>query len=398
MSDWGVTDKGFRRKAYHDIIASMEGKARDLFGAEIDLSSASPLALFLRVIAFALSLLWAVAERVYYAGYVDTAIGQSLDYAVKYAGIARRPASPARRMLLFDGDPGIVIPEGFLVETEDSTVRFATLEKVTIGSEGTAQVLAEAETPGVLGNLAPGTLTVITNPMPGVASVINIESEGNVDGLNRETDRELRERYYLSLSLGGASTIDAILASVLEVPGVRTARVFHNPLIETDAEGRPPKSVEVVVLGGAEMDVAQAIHQTIAAGIQPYGEIEVVVKDAGGQDQTIRFSRAEVVDIYVSVTVTTDALYPLDGDEQVQDAIIRYVGGIDNQGAPHSGLGLGQDVVWTALIQVARSVPGVQDVAITVGTAPNPTGTVNLGIGDRQVAETTPDKVVVTRA
>ena len=90
--------------------------------------------------------------------------------------------------------------------------------------------------------------------------------------------------------------------------------------------------------------------------------------------------------------VTTDALHPLDGDEQVQDAIIRYVGGIDNEG-PHNG-GPWQDVVWTALIQAARSVPGVQDVAITVGTAPNPTRTVNLGIGDRQVAETTPDKVV----
>ena len=227
MSDWGVTDKGFRRKAYHDIIASMEGKARDLFGAEIDLSSASPWPCSCGSSPSPCPFCGPWPSGSTMPAMWIRLSGQSLDYAVKYAGIARRPASPARRMLLFDGDPGIVIPEGFLVETEDGTVRFATLEEVTIGSEGTAQVLAEAETPGVLGNLAPGTLTVITNPMPGVASVTNIESEGNVDGLNRETDRELRERYYLSLSLGGASTIDAILASVLEVPGVRTARVFH---------------------------------------------------------------------------------------------------------------------------------------------------------------------------
>ena len=398
MSDWGVTDRGFRRKAYYDIIASMEQKAKDLFGADIDLSSASPLALFLRVVAFGLSLLWAVAEKVYYSAFVGTSTGQSLDYAVKYAGIARRSATPARRVLQFTGDPDVVVPAGFLVETEDGTVRFVTTDDATIGTEGTAQILAEAETPGVIGNLAPGTITVITNPLPGLSAVTNIESGDNVDGLNRETDRELRERYFLSLSAGGASTIDAILASVLEVPGVRTARVFHNPLIETDAEGRPPKSVEVVTLGGAEQDIAQAIHQTIAAGIQPYGQIEVVVKDAGGQEQTIRFSRAEVIDIHVNATVTTNTLYPLDGDSKVQDAIVAYIGGMDNHGEPHNGLGLGQDVIWTALIEAARSVPGVQDVSIAVGTAPDPVGISNIPIGDRQVAEGAPTRVVVSHA
>ena len=397
MAEWGVTDRGFRRKTYSDIIADMEAKAKDLFGPKIDLSSASPLALFLRVVAFAVSLLWQVAERVYGSAYIDTATGQSLDYAVKYAGISRRLPSHARRLVRFAGDPGVTIPQGFLVETEQG-IRFATMEVRTIDETGRAEVLAEAVEPGMSGNVAPGQITRITNPIPGVSAVTNLDHPRNVDGLDRETDRELRERYYQSLAAGGASTLDSLRASVLAVPGVRTARVFHNPTMEVDEEGRPPKSVEVVALGGADEDIAYAIHRTIAAGIQPYGEIEVVVKDAGGQDQTIRFSRAEVVDIYVSVTVTTGALYPLDGDEQVQDAIIRYVGGIDNQGASHNGLGLGQDVVWTALIQVARSVPGVQDVAITVGTAPNPTGTVNLGIGDRQVAETTPDKVVVSRA
>src|SRR5690606_34906413 len=124
----------------------MERKAQDLLGADIDLSSASPLALFLRVIAFGISLIWMVAERVYYAAFVDTATGQSLDYAVKYAGIARRPASPARRMLVFTGDPGVTIPQGFLVETEQG-VRFATTEARAIEASGQVEVLAEAVVP-----------------------------------------------------------------------------------------------------------------------------------------------------------------------------------------------------------------------------------------------------------
>src|SRR5690625_5341615 len=80
MAEWGVTDRGFRRMGYHDIAANMEAKAQDLFGATVDLSSRSPLAVFLRLVAFVLSLLWAVAERVYNSAFVDLASWQSLDY------------------------------------------------------------------------------------------------------------------------------------------------------------------------------------------------------------------------------------------------------------------------------------------------------------------------------
>lgn len=398
MATWGVTERGFKRKTYSEIISTMEGRAQDLFGPQVDLSSASPLALFMRVVAFAMSLLWMVAERVYGSAYIDTATGQSLDYAVKYAGISRRPPSPARRMARFTGDPGVTIPRGFLIETEDGDVRFATVLAVTIGPGGAIDVLTQAETPGIVGNVAPGQLDTITNPVPGIAEVKNVESESNVDGLNRETDRELRERYYLSLSRGGASTVDSIRASVLEVPGVRAAQVFQNPTMDTDSDGRPPKSVEAVVLGGADEDIAGAVHRTIAAGIEPYGGVQVVVEDAGGQEQIVRFNRAQIVDVYVDVELTPSATYPTGGDDLIRDAIIAYVGGTDGQGQVLSGVGMGADVIWTAVIQAARSVTGVIDVDVTMGTAPDPTGRSNIDVSIREVAETDPGKVVIRHA
>jgi len=398
VTDWGVTQFGFRRKTYADIIAEMESKAKNLLGVNIDLSSASPLALFLRVVAFGLSLLWAVAEKVYCSGFVDLAVGQSLDYVVKYAGIARRSATAARRMVRFTGDPGVVIPAGFLIGTDDLSIRFSTVQEVAIAESGQVEVTAYAVEAGAKSNVSTGQLNRVINPIAGIDAVTNIDHPRNVDGLDRETDRELRERYYQSLAAGGASTLDSLRASVLAVPGVRTARVFHNPTMEVDEEGRPPKSVEIVTLGGADEDIAYAIHRTIAAGIQPYGTVEVPVRDVGGQEQLIRFSRAEVVPIYVRVQVVKNTLYPLDGDDQVRNAVIRYIGGTDTQGQPHNGLGLGADVIWTAVIEAARSVPGVHDLDVTIGTAPNPTGRANIPISDRQVAEATPATVVVTSA
>src|SRR5690606_21853443 len=187
----------------------------------------------------------------------------------------------------------VTIPQGFLVETE-AGVRFATLEVRTIDETGKAEVLAEAVVPGISGNVAPGQITRITNPMPGVSGVTNVDHPRNVDGLNRETDRELRTRYYLSLARGGASTLGSILVCVLAVPGVRTVSVFHKPTVQVDEEGRPAKFFDVVTLGGAAEDIAYAIHRTIAAGMQPYGTVEVPVRDAGGQEQIVRFSPTEV--------------------------------------------------------------------------------------------------------
>ncbi|NMB13052.1 MAG: hypothetical protein GX977_12320 [Firmicutes bacterium] len=398
MMDWGVTDKGFRRKTYQDIINSMELKAQDLFGPDIDLSSASPLAIFLRVIAFSLSLVWAMAEKVYYSAFVGTSTGQSLDYAVKYAGVSRRPASHAIRTLEFTGDPGTVIPKGFLVETPDGAPRYATVNSVAIGSTGKAVVLAQSIGTGKSVNVSDGSLTIAVNPIPGISEIRNIKTSDDVDALDRETDRELRERYYLSLAKGGAGTRNAILAAVLEVPGVRTAIVFSNTSMEVDAEGRPPKSVEVVTLGGATEDIAKAIHDTLSGGIEPFGDVEITVKDASGHDQIIRFSRAETVDIYVTVEVTASHLYPVNGDELVREAVISYIGGIGPTGVDHDGLALGQSVIWTALIQAVRTVPGVEDVKVYLGTTSNPSASDNIPLSGRQVAVTSTDKVVVNSA
>jgi len=396
VTDWGVTQFGFRRKTYADIIAEMESKAKNLLGVNIDLSSASPLALFLRVVAFGLSLLWAVAEKVYCSGFVDLAVGQSLDYAVKYAGISRRAATAAKRMLKVTGDPGTVIPEGFLVGAEDQTIRFATIEAVTIPESGEIEVLAQAVTPGTASNVAAGLLTRIINPIAGVGSATNIDHDDNENGVDRETDWELRERYYLGLSGGGASTLDSIRAAVLSVPGVRAALVRHNTSMGA-VDGMPPKSVGVVVLGGVDEDIAKAIHRTIAAGIEPYGDVEVPVEDVGGEMQLIRFSRAQPVTIYVVANIQTTAAFPADGEAQIKDAIIRYIGGVDSHGEVHMGLGLREDVVWTAVIAAVRSVPGVWDAEVLIGIDLDDLGSENVQVGPTGVAEIGPEYIMITR-
>lgn len=389
--EFGLTAKGFRRKRYADIIAEKEARARALFGENVNLSEASPLGQFIRLNAWEESLVWEMAEDVYNAAYVDTSTGIQLDRVAQRIGIRRRPAQRATGAVVFLGDDSTEIPAGFRVATGDD-IEFETTEAVTIsGGTATAPIRAVESSTG--GNVPANTVTEIINPTAGIDSVTNPAPTSG--GRNKETDAELRERYLQSVARGGASTIDSIRASLLDTPGVRAALVAVNNTMEM-VDGRPPKSFECYVLGGDPEDVARTILETGAAGIQPYGTEQVTVKDASGQDQVIGFTYAVEVDIHVRVTVTKTVEYPLDGDGRIRTEIIKHIGGADVDGQVYTGLGMGDDVVYTRLIKTAYRVPGIKDVEIEVSTDGAVWVKENIEIALTQVAETNHELVVVT--
>ena len=71
-TDWGLTDAGFRRPTYAELLDALEYKARELFGSKANLTVRSPLGIFLRIYAWMLNLLFSTLEDVYNSRFVDT--------------------------------------------------------------------------------------------------------------------------------------------------------------------------------------------------------------------------------------------------------------------------------------------------------------------------------------
>jgi len=395
MADFGLTGKGLRRKRYVDVLYTMEERAKELFGENVNLTERSPLGLFLRVIAWSIGAVWQVVEDVYNSAFVDTAEGINLDRVALYIGVVRRPAVRATGVVTFAGDNTIVIEEGFLIETEDG-VQFRTTEEVVIEA-GSADAMVKAEEPGTVGNVPANTITEIVNPLEGLTSVTN--ATGTEGGRNKETDAELRQRYIDSVAKGGASTIDSIKASLLDLDAVRAALVIENHTMITDGDGRPPKSFESYVLAPNTIETKEAVSQIIleskAAGIEAYGTESEVVEDDAGQTHTIGFTFATEVVIEVDITVTPGEKYPEDGDTKIITEIIRYIGGIDVDGGVYAGLTMGEDVIYTQVIKACYRVPGVEDVDVTINKVGVAAGTANIAIALTEVAETDNTKVTV---
>lgn len=47
--EWGVTERGFHRPTYVELLDAIEYKARELFGSKANLTVRSPLGIFLRI-------------------------------------------------------------------------------------------------------------------------------------------------------------------------------------------------------------------------------------------------------------------------------------------------------------------------------------------------------------
>jgi hypothetical protein len=162
----------------------------------------------------------------------------------------------------------------------------------------------------------------------------------------------------------------------------------------TPSFARPGKSFEIVVLGGADVDIATAIYGSMPAGIQSYGTTTTQIFDENNNPVNISFSRPAEIPIYVTISLTTD-IYNTPGDSgsgknpnaqfnpqsvnTIQLDIIT-IGGLVTIGGTVIGFGS------NGLIGAFNSVPGIVEYTMTFGTAPNPVTSTNVQMLAEQIA------------
>lgn len=387
-----LDETGFQRQTYSELLDGMEDKAKELFGEDINTSSKTPLGIILRIFAWFLAGIWDIAERVYNSGFVSKSEGVQLDRLGSNFGISREPAAEAVTTLFFTGEPGFVIEEQTQYTTE-SGIYFELIEDVVIGDDGTGTGAAVSLSKGVINNVAANTITEQAETLEGVYSVNNPEAASG--GTDEESDPEFRARIKKSVEGSSASTNGGIISALLAVSGVRSANIVANNTMQTDADGNPPKSIHAYVLGGTKVDVAQALFDSVAAGIETVGEQSVVITDASGLDHDVKFDFAKEVKIYVQLDLKTNASFPADGVNQIKKNLVYKIGGIDENGSSFTGSQMGDDVILSQLFNAVYQVNGVSDVTIQIGKDAAALSQSNITIEPREVAQVHFSEIVV---
>ena len=166
-----------------------------------------------------------------------------------------------------DSENVLLVIEAADVESENSMLLTDNLTTESV----TAIISFASEEPGEV-SLPNGAITKIVTAPTGFLSCTNLC--GYVAGRLLETDVELRQSYVDKIFSRSSRMTDSIRSAILaNCAGVTAAQVYENRTNETDSEGRPPHSVEAVVDGGSNSDIAEQILATVSAGITTYGSV-----------------------------------------------------------------------------------------------------------------------------
>ena len=253
------------------------------------------------------------------------------------------------------------IAPGVTVTTGDGTQVFSVIADATNAAwnaaldvyqipigVASANITVQANTPGSAGNVAAGQISLLSSPISGVDTVVNVAALGG--GADSETDMAFRARFASFINTRSLATTTAIGYAVGVVPGVKSWVITENYdyggaydpgsvyVVVDDGSGSPPGSLIAAV--------SAAVDATVGCGI--------------------RFSVFQPVPVGASVamTLTTQAGY--DHPTAVAAVVAALTDYID-------GLQVGVPLAYLKLAQLAfnatPAVIGVTPYTLNGGTA-----------------------------
>lgn len=259
-------------------------------------------------------------------------------------------------------------------------------DKTKIFSINTNLIIKNVSSPiyfvsDIYGSINPtlGSVKNINTFITGWNSVSNIK---NIVGRDAETDVELRQRWSSSVYSKASVMLEAIQANIYSnVAGVTACLAYENDSDTVDNENRPPHSIEIIVEGGSEDDIAKEIYNYKAPGINTFGDIEKTVLDNQGISHLIRFNRPKQVKIWLKITITknTEQTWGENTPNEIKEIILQEA----------SKINIGEDIILQKFIgAIYNNINAIAyiDIKATTGETPKEYNNNNIVISAHENA------------
>lgn len=325
---------GFHYPDYPDLLQYYQDEYRAIYGADVYLEADSQDGQLLAVYAQSTYDLCVVFSGIYTSFSPTYAIGDALSRNVAINGITRRPATYSTVDVTLTGTAGTVVTNGKVQDT--SGVKWSLPSPTTIGVGGTVTVTATCDTAGNI-SAGIGTVTTIATPTRGWLSVTNASAA--TEGVDEETDAELRTRQARSTMLASQSVTGSVESAIADVAGVTDFRIYENDTGSTDSNGITAHTIAAVVDGGDVQDIVDAIGVTKSQGCTTQGTTNGTYTDPRGNSKTINFYRPTPATISVDIDITALTGYTSDYEDQLKQAVADAI----------NALLIGEDVLITRL-------------------------------------------------
>lgn len=301
-----INENGLQVSTATEVIDGLETDVRSIYGQDINLEQNSPDGQLLNIYgqeAIDLRELLVLINAMFDP---DRAVGRMLDERVVINNIERFGATYTvtdveitvdRTVTLsgLDANFNNINGTGFTVQ-DNAGNQFILIDTTTL----TAGVHVLPFRARQIGRVET-TIGTITQPVTVVLGVtaINNPTGATTTGQNEETDAQLRVRRSRSVANSAQGYLNGLQGFILSLDGVTDARVYENYTDVTDSNGIPPHAIWVVVEGGSNADIGQAIYERKSYGCNMRGNVSVNITTPAGLIFTAKFDRPSAQNLYV---------------------------------------------------------------------------------------------------
>ncbi len=315
-----LDSNGLQTKTLSEIRDELTQGLRDVYGQDINVDQNSPDGQMINIFAQAAIDTRELLQRINSSFDPDQAVGTVLDQRVGINGIRRSGATYTKvnvditidryvTLVGLDSQVQQLAPNiaNLFTIQDNSGTKFYLVKSTVLSVIGVNSLEFRAAEIGkvqVLANTIDTPVTVIL----GVIGINNSESVIN-QGVDEETDTQLRLRRKQSVAITSTGYLDAIGANIQQIDGVDKVIVLENDtsVDQPGTDGIPAHSIWVIVKGtgigihGSTINtqIAQVLYTTKSAGSGMKGDVSVEVARQHGSSFVAKFDIPINTAIYI---------------------------------------------------------------------------------------------------
>ena len=323
-----IIGTGIQIQSLQEIIDEWNVELRGEFGENFKLQNGSVAGKVVGIASEREALLQQLVQTLVNVFDPNNATGVILEILAGITNTQKQPATFSKSTdFLATGTPATVIVDGRQFQLDQTEDLWEIVDgPFTIPGGGSIAVTAQAveSGPKVFQTTGPSGWSIIL----GVVGWDDIESTADIDpediGSDIESDEELRVRRKDELLING-NDLEAIRAVVLKVSGVTFVRTFENTNCSIPVDGIAPGAFEVMVDGGNDLAIAEAIQSRRPPGAQAFGTTLTNITTSEGDVLEIGHTRPADVDLWILVTADTTGAegdLPANAEQTILDAVL----------------------------------------------------------------------------
>lgn len=279
-----LASAGMEVAEFVDIRDVVIKRYKEVYGSDIDLSTASADGVFVNDISLIINNILQVMKSLYSNLNVDTASGRYLDTLCKYANVnrlsaTRSTASIIVKSLFTDGEPvtfGDVDANGNIINhitfIDKAGTEWISSSSVTLSPNESIELKVTCTEPGSVDAPAGWIYQTFI-----IMNLSVSQPEDAIRGNNEESDIELRKRRAQSSGANGISVLESLVGALLEITGIEDVRIYNNNNLTstTAADGTliPAHNIYIILrkqlgLNIADSTIGELIYNKLTPGIK----------------------------------------------------------------------------------------------------------------------------------